>query len=225
MTEHAEVIAAIHELDLKPRSKRWTSLTYCIVDAVWSIGARYDFVVVPVVRAVATTFSDDEPLADGRRMPADPVPLSRFMEQVPTGDALASLVGNRQRTSTRGGILKAEAVLRYAEVFAAHGVDSLEGANKLLSDPKLAEAIEVDLRVVPDDGSAGIRRSYLWMLVGDDTRIKPDRMVMRWLAAHGFTEGPLEAKALIVKAAKDLGNGVTPWMIDHAIWNAQRARR
>ena len=224
MTTNADKIAAIRDLDLKPRSHRWTSLTYCILDAVWSIGARYESVVVPVVRTVAKSLSDEEPLAESGRMPSDPVPLSSFVEHITSGDALASLVGNRQRTSTRGGILKADAVLRYAEVFIAHGVDSLEDANKVLGDAELTQKIEADLRAVPGDGSAGIRRSYLWMLVGDDTRIKPDRMVMRWLVAHGFNGGTEDAKSLIGQAAKDIGGDVTPWMIDHAIWTAQRAR-
>lgn len=225
MTANAEVIAAISTLDLKPRSHRWTSLTYCIVDAVWSIGSRYDSVVVPIVRKVAKSFSDENPLADSDRMPADPVPITRFLEQFPSSDALVLAVENRQRTSTRGGILKAEAVCRYAEVFAAHGIHSLSDANKVLADAELTQKVDADLRAVPGDGSAGVRRSYLWMLIGDDTRIKPDRMVMRWVATHGFTGGPEEAKTLIAQAARELGGGVSPWMIDHAIWTAQRARR
>ncbi len=60
------------------------------------------------------------------------------------------------------------------------------------------------------------------MLIGDDTRIKPDRMVMRWLGAHGCTGGSEEAKTLIDLAAKEISGEVTPWMIDHAIWTAQR---
>jgi len=35
---------------------------------------------------------------------------------------------------------------------------------------------------IPGDGAC---LGYLWMLVGDDNGIKPDRMVLRWLAAHG----------------------------------------
>ncbi len=41
-----------------PRERRWRSLTYCIADAVWSIGARYDTVVAPLVRRLAREHGD-----------------------------------------------------------------------------------------------------------------------------------------------------------------------
>lgn len=50
---HPPILDAITALDPQPRGRRWTSLSYCIVDAVWSIGARYNAVVVPIVNRVA----------------------------------------------------------------------------------------------------------------------------------------------------------------------------
>jgi hypothetical protein len=43
-----DAIDAVVHLNLQPRQRRWTSLAYCVLDAVWSIGARYDTVVVPL---------------------------------------------------------------------------------------------------------------------------------------------------------------------------------
>ena len=39
---------AVVALQPKPRKLRWVSLSLCVVDAVWSIGANYDTVVVPM---------------------------------------------------------------------------------------------------------------------------------------------------------------------------------
>jgi hypothetical protein len=52
----------------------------------------------------------DDPEADG---PAD---VRRFIESCGGPERLADRMGNRQRTSTRNGILKAEAVLREAAI-------------------------------------------------------------------------------------------------------------
>jgi hypothetical protein len=62
------------------------------------------------------------------------------------------------------------------------------------------------------------------MLAGDDDHVKPDRMVVGWLTqVLGRPPSVPEAAALVEEAAKELG--VTPWELDHAIWNAQRSTR
>lgn len=37
-----ELVNAAFALDPQPRERRWVSLSLCIADAVWSIGAHYD---------------------------------------------------------------------------------------------------------------------------------------------------------------------------------------
>ncbi|GCE37827.1 hypothetical protein Rhow_000673 [Rhodococcus wratislaviensis] len=155
------------------------SLTFCILDAVFSIGARYDTVVVPVVRRVAADFDVAEPsvprdVEDG----PDPVPLGAFLGRYPNGADLVQ-VTNKQRTSPRGGILKADAVLRYARVLHDHGARTLQEGRELLTDTVHLGTVETALRQVPGEGTAGVRRGYLWMLIGDEDTVKPDRMVLR----------------------------------------------
>jgi hypothetical protein len=67
------------------------------------------------------------------------------------------------------------------------------------------------------------------MLCGRDDLIKPDRMVLRWLARHaGQQVTAADARDMLAWAAKDLtdrlGRTVTPWMADHAIWRAETDR-
>lgn len=163
---------AVLALGTKPREQRWTSLSLCILDAVWSVGARYDGVVVPLVRNYASDFGVDAPTVSDTAFGPDPLPLLTLAGL--QAESLADKT-NRHRTSTRGGILKADAALRHVAVFAEHGVTTLADAIELLANTDRFAIDDSALRRIPGEGGSGIRRGYLWMLVGNDDLIKPDR--------------------------------------------------
>ena len=223
-----DLVDAVEALNPRPRGPRWASLSSCVVDAVWSISVNYDAVTVPITRAVfaASTRHDADPLVAGNDVTTpDPVRLDMFLSLFPTVDALVA-VSDHHRTSPRGGILKADAALRYAKVFANAGVQTRHHALEALRDDVQYAALNEQLRAVPGDGANGVRRGYLWMLIGDDDGIKPDRMVLRWLAAHGQPATASEASTILRSIATELthrsGSLVTPWMVDHAVWLAAR---
>lgn len=234
----ARIVAAAAALDPQPRTPRWASLSSCVVDAVWSIGANYARITVPVTRRVfaACAGGDVDPRVEPNDlMTPDPVPLAGFVSRFPDVDSLM-VVGNRQRTSTRGGITKAEAVLRYVSVLADAGVQTRQDGLAAMHDETWFEAINDGLCLVPGEGGDGVRRGYMWMLIGDEEGIKPDRMVLRWLAGQGVTVDAARAKTLLREAAAELTRRtaapITPWMVDHAVWQAgqrlppaQRPRR
>ncbi len=218
------VAAAVALLDLPPRGARWTTLSACVLDAVWSLGSKYDSVVSPLVHRVLTPVAAG-PLIAPEPPAVDPYSLARFLEQFPDEQALLA-VSNGQLTSTRNGITKAEAALRFAQILIDHEIGDLLTATEALADPAAIKRVDRALRAVPGDGQFGIRRSYFWMLCGDDYRIKPDRMVMRWLAPFGVSD-PARAHALLVEVAQWLSARpgsprITPWQVDHAIWLAAR---
>ena len=220
------VVEHIVELNPKPRDRRWNSLSLCIVDAVWSISANYDTTVVKVVRNLATSFEISQPLIPlTDPLPDDPLPTTVLAEL--TEDELLART-NRQRTSTRNGITKADAVLQYARIFNEHDVSTLRDAIALLADEDRLGALDQELRKVKGDGINGIRRGYLWMLIGQDDLIKPDRMITRWLAQFGVPDDPALAREYLTAAAPvvtgSLGRTVTPWEIEHAVWNHQRSQ-
>ena len=183
----AEVAERVAALGPRRREDRWAKLSACVLDAVWSIGARYDRVVVPLVRRVLDGGATGR-LLSSATPEVDVHPLSRLQQRFPDEEALLEVAQNRQRTSTRSGITKAKAVLGYARVLVDHGVDDLAAANEALLSPPLLASIDNGLRRIRGEGQHGIRRGYFWMLCGDDGRIKPDRMVLRWLAPHGVRD-------------------------------------
>lgn len=219
-----ELVAAVVALDPQPREQRWVSLSLCIADAVWSIGAHYDNVVVPLVRQLATEFGVAKPtIPVSEPLSADPLPLAQLADL--TVDELIPLT-NWQYTSTRGGIRKADAVLRHIAAFRAHGVANLADAIALFTDEERFGAVNADLRKIPGEGAHAVRRDYLWMLIGQDDLIKPDRMVLRWFKHHRAIVDPPGARdliaALVPAVSVGLQRPVTAWEIDHALWNAGR---
>lgn len=187
---------AVTALDPRPRDQRWVSLAFCIADAVWSIGAHYDKVVVPLVRKrIARGVRRDQPTAPANGFRAkDPLKL-KDLEALGL-DRLTALT-NLQKTSTRSGIPKSEAVLLHRRIFRKHGVETLEQAIDLMADDERFAELNDELRSIPGEGGYGVRRGYLWMLIGNDDLIKPDRMVLRWLEQHDVKTDPDGAREII----------------------------
>lgn len=224
-TTFERLLDVVVALNPQPRERRWTSLSLCITDAVWSIGASYDRVVVPLVRNVASKLGADRPtIPAADPIGDDPLPVTRLTEL--GVDELTELT-NQQRTSTRGGILKSDAVLHHARIFADHGVATMADAIAVFPDTARFDALDAALRAIPGEGAAGVRRGYLWMLIGQDDLIKPDRMVLRWLAHHGVAVDPSGARQVVAQLVPALclrlGRDVSAWEIDHAMWNGGRA--
>ncbi|QXG76720.1 hypothetical protein KUM42_03985 [Modestobacter sp. L9-4] len=145
--------------------ERWTSLSACVLDAVWSVGADHDRVVVPLVHRVLTSGATGPLLADS--LPeVDSHPLPRLLTRFPDEQALEAAAQNRQRTSTRGGVTKADAALRYARTLVTHGVLGMEDLPRLVADPALRSRLDRALSRVPGEGQHGARRSHFWSLCG-----------------------------------------------------------
>jgi hypothetical protein len=90
----------------------YPSLALCVIDAVWSIGVRYE-AVTNVIRRYC------EYLGGTPKTTSTPLSaLTADMERRGIAFYADQVFQNRQRTSPRGGILKAEAVYRYAAVCA-----------------------------------------------------------------------------------------------------------
>jgi hypothetical protein len=197
----------------------------CVLDAAFSINARYTSTI-----AVCDRYAKHQRLLPHLVDVADFATVADTAAEQPV-DALAELgrqlgpdrfatdvLENRGRTSTRGGVLKAEAVVRYAEILADSGVHTLGDVTTLLSDLTRLDAVESRLRAVPGNGGHDVRLGYLWMLVGTDEQVRSDRKVLHWLSRHLGHQVDVAAARRLLADAAELDR--TPRELDHAIWKA-----
>jgi hypothetical protein len=204
----------------------YASVPLCVLDAVFSINARYEGVRAVVTRYCAHFGTPMQRARDALPAPSDQVRVSRLIEQISTvgGAAFAEeVLRNRARTSAVNGILKAEACLQFAEVLRQHKVEVLQDLINRDADPKLFKELES-----VKGQSSGIAVRYFFMLAGADHLVKPDRMILRFLnrVLDRAVDGG-EAQALLSTAAVELQKRypeVTAQSLDHAIWSRERDR-
>ena len=183
-----------------PPEYGYKSVPLAVCDAVFSIGARYEAVTRPVVRRFARFIGS----ALYASQPGEAVTPRQALAICShhTDDALAAdALRNRQRTSTRNGILKSEALRRWLTAFADQNLASF--ADVLASSTWLPK-----VKAIPGQRDAVL--PYFLMLAGDGSRIKPDRHIVRFCERHGGKVADLAAIAAAI--------GIEPRQLDYAIW-------
>lgn len=203
----------------------YQSLPLCVIDTVFSIGAHYTSTLNTVVRF--STYLGLKCFTTDKRPPIEEqFSISAFIQYYATHDIqflAQNVYQNNQRTSTRSGILKAEAALRWSQVLQNYKVDYLQDIDTVVGDP----AFEADIQRIPGHGS-GVSLRYFYILTGSTDYVKPDRMIVRFIqAATGRSVNGAEAQTSIVEACRILQQdypALTPALLDHLIWQYQRAQ-
>ena len=198
----------------------YRSVPLCAIDAIYSIGVRYEG-VENVVERYRSYWRAQGVDADS---PAHTT--AQFLREFGERDDLGfTLFGNRQLTSPRGGIPKADAVLRLLEMLGSCDFD-IQTTEQLRSHFK-DEKLDAAIRSIHGQ-SSGISAKYLFLLAGVEDAIKPDRMIVRFVSdAVGRKVTPLEAQDLLVETVPGLKSAfpdVTPRLLDHVIWHSVRGR-
>lgn len=199
------------------------NLPLCIIDAVFSIGVNYASTENTVKRFCdyfGVTRLRDKELAPI----SEQLSVSEFL-QLHIGLTLPEMAEkvyqNKQRTSTRNGILKAEAVYHFTKVVQSFGVEYLQDVGMILGDA----LFEGEIVKIPGQAS-GLSTRYFYMLAGDENFIKPDRMIRRFIYSAIQRELSLnECQELLVSAHAELVKEyplLTPRSLDHQIWLYQR---
>ena len=207
------------------REYGYHSLPLCVIDAVFSIGVHYR----NAQKAVESWCASQKPVwpiyAQGnvaRSTIGDMIEASCGLH----GEALTDRFfgGNRQRTSPRSGILKADAVLLFAAALRHAGVDDF---TEIRNETCVLRAEQAIMRI--DGQRSGISFRSFMMLAGDESSVKPDRMIRRFVAdAVGRDRvPPSQAATAVVEACAKLTHefpNLTPRLLDHLIWDHQRQK-
>jgi len=205
----------------------YNCLPLCVIDAVWSIGVRYGGVKNVVARYCTHCGLHTDAACEQHG-------IEDFLHTMQAQGVLGfadKVFRNAQRTSTRNGILKAEAVYLFASVLHKHGMNTMKDVPKILwyedLHHELCKPYAQEILTLPGQRS-GISLSYFYMLTGSSGLVKPDRMVFRFLTETlGRDVTDVDSQRLISYASRRLNTGnpqMTPRMLDHQIWKYQSGR-
>lgn len=203
-----------------PDEYYYTCLPLCLLDAVFSIGVTY-----LSTRNAVQRYCDEYniPCYDrenrGLNNPHTISNLIYNIETIGVDDFARNVVRNKQRTSSKNGILKAEAVLECARVFQKNGIEDLNDFRSKMNAAVAREYLEVKGQ------ASGISLKYLNMLCGDEEMLKPDRHIIRFLNAYCHGPINIENAELIMKAILDSLIEKYPTLtmrkLDFIIWQYQ----
>lgn len=211
-----EVFKDKKEFEL-PSEYNYCHLPLCVIDAVFSIGVRYQSVTNTVNRFC--NYFKIEKSSSNKELT-----VSGFLALI-EGESIQSIAenvfGNRQRTSAKNGILKAEAVMQFHQTLRKFHCESLNDVKQFVNNNELEDAI----KLIPGQKS-GISFKYFLMLAGTDDLIKLDRMIGRFLESLGIKNITIyESQILfghVVAQMSGFGFNLTPRKLDNLIWNYQR---
>lgn len=202
----------------------YASCPLCIIDAVFSIGVRYESTERTVTDFCARYSWEKE--GRGRAKEHTTSDFLRILEPFENRwEQMAETVfRNRQRTSTRSGILKAEATYRFTKTLQRFGIETF--ADVLKSG--LRNDVRQEIKSIPGQGT-GLSYAYFLILAGNQDGVKADRMVTRFVAnALGVRSvAPEIAEQLVRNACASLRldfPALVPSSLDNKIWNYQRTQ-
>ena len=224
MTLTAQMGELINAKSLElPDEYFYSSLSFCLTDAIFSMGVRYQS-----VQKVIENLSLAINVPSFKRQSPKPHTLLDFAEFISNyndKDLAEIIFKNRQRTSSTNGILKASAVKIACGILIKHGITDFQH----VSDKSLS-AIESDFCKIKGQKS-GISFKYFCMLAGNENLVKPDRMICRFIQdsiALPKTPTPSQAEHYFFAAYERLKHeyrDLTPRILDYIIWNFQRGAK
>jgi len=209
------------------KSYYYSSLPLCVIDSVFSIGVKYQSTInvvdnfskavnISTYREFGSDFSD----VDAQYTVSD---YLEFVSDKSPEYLSEEIFDNRQRTSTRNGVLKSVAVNQFMKVLESYKVNVFQDMNEVYN----RSDFERDIRAIKGQKS-GLSLNYFFMLAGSDQYSKPDRMVLGFIEdALGKRVDVNNASFLIKEASQHLEKeypNLTPRLLDHAIWNYQRSK-
>lgn len=190
----------------KTKDYGYDSLVLAILDAVFSLRARYKCAL-----NVVDKFSSTENSIERSKRST---PIEDLLKYEGKGESLADFVGNKQKIS---GVLKADICINLAKELERYGIKDKESFNKYNE-----HALMTIIKNVKGIGDAGAR--YLFMLLGDDNKCKPDVHIRKCMNdVFGLTPSDVDCQKIMEEAVKTLQKdpalcNLTVKKLDHFIW-------
>lgn len=205
----------------------YNSLPFCVIDSIFSIGVRYSSVRQTVMQYCAKYgLTRIRPYFDKDKVPERNTQQSmddflRLIRGVKSEELANEIFKNRQRTSSKAGILKAEAVIKFSEILQKYGIIHLQDVPTILFDNNF----ENEIKTIPGQRS-GISLKYFFMLSGDENTIKPDRMILRFIGNEISRTPSLDEAQILLSHVVSKLRAKAPFLtaryLDYQIWDYQR---
>lgn len=192
------------------------SLVFCVIDSIFSIRAKYFPTTINVLERTANALKLESRF--------DECGVRDFLDvyENTSGVELAEKVfGNKQRTSTNHGILKAQAVKDALLMFRSFGINDINDFNEA-NTRGIIESQWLQIK----GQSSGVTWRYLLMLTGNQNEFKDDTHIYNFFIDKlGYSLKPGNdyeklKKAFIIEHAKvtERFNGITIALLDNLIW-------
>ena len=208
----------------------YSCLPLCVIDAVFSIGVTYSSTINTVKKFCG--YFDIERFSKEGRYSREYPPIEdqlsindfvRLLDSITPKRMVSEVFRNRQRTSSRSGILKSDAVLLFSKVLQSFKINYFQDCISHIND----EGLRKEIRKIPGQRS-GISLQYFFMLAGNTKLIKPDRMVLGYLERIiGYKPAITQAQELLDAShqllIKDYPS-LTLRELDYLIWSFQRTQ-
>ena len=196
----------------------YQSVPLSALDAIFSIGIRYTTVCNIIKR-----FCGKLEL-DWKTSKVTTSEVIAKIENVKMNTLIAEYL-SANRTSSKNGILKAEAYRQALYVLKANKIESCSDVVQKAND----NTFESAFKAIPGQGS-GVSLKYFYMLCGDEGLVKPDRHIIRFVSMAlnrpTLTNQELKEIPMLFKDACQLLKkeqfSITPRRLDYIIWNYMR---
>lgn len=207
-----------------PKEYQYSSLVFCILDAVFSIGVRYT-----ATEKVVERYANKYGLTRYTFEKSDTEhTIKDFITNINSENDIYSftveILKNRQRTSTKNGILKAQACYDVANVLIKHGINTINDFRNLSCEQQIV--LDKDILNIKGQ-SSGIMLKYLYMLAGSENVCKPDRHIRRFVEPIlGKKSTYEEIQELFNYACNEMKKDfprITVRLLDNKIWDYQKS--
>lgn len=152
------------------KTSHYESLVLCVIDSIFSIQAKYKRVVIPII----------ERFCEFVKMPSlnSEFTPKQYLDKFSSfsyDDMAKTVFKNKQRTSSKSGILKSEATFKAIKLLNSFNIQSRVD---LFNSPNLDLLKEEWLKIKGQ--SSGITWRYFLMLAGKNDEFKDDTWIYRF---------------------------------------------